>query len=333
MKIPGFIRSNEWWEYKLTLFLFVGLFVILDLGSSNPISSIFHLSILLMAIIVGAVFVSLINDFTDLEDDKKAGKSNRLAGFSISKSIFFILISISVGVLFIWYLWSYSRTIFFYLGAWISFSLYSFPPIRLKSRGIFGVFADAFGAHVFPTLFIFSGMFEFLNKEPEFSAFLLLGGWAFSYGLRGILWHQYFDLPNDRISGVQTLASHLGVNRIKSLEKIILFFELISFILLITLAHQTFLLVLLVMYLIYSGLISRVIQITQVLILVPEKGSWTFFMASFYQTVVPLSLMFFLSVESPVFLILFPVYLLFFTKDLRMNYGLIKSLVYRLKKS
>lgn len=332
MKIIGFIRSNEWWEYKLTLFLFVGLLVILDLDTSDPISAFFHLLILLGAIVAGAVFVSLINDFTDLEEDAKAGKSNRLASFSIQKSIGYILASIALGVLFTWYLWSYSSTILFYLGAWISFSLYSIPPFRLKTRGVLGVFADAFGAHVFPTLFVFSGMVEFLDREPGATIFFILGVWAFSYGMRGILWHQFSDLQNDKISGIKTFASLLEIKQIKLLERILICVELISFILLAISFHQFILLALLGSFIIYEIVISSVIGVTQVLILVPEKGPWTFFMASFYQSVVPLTLLIFLSIQAPIFLILIPVYLLLFPNDLRMNFRFVRSLAYHLKK-
>jgi 4-hydroxybenzoate polyprenyltransferase len=332
MKIIGFIRSNEWWEYKLTLFLFVGLLVILDFDPSDTISVFFHLLILLGAIVAGAVFVSLINDFTDLDEDTKAGKSNRLAGFSTQKSIVYIFASIALGILFTWYLWSFSTTILFYLGAWISFSLYSIPPFRLKTRGILGVFADAFGAHVFPTLFVLSGMFEFLDKETGVTIFFIVGVWAFSCGMRGILWHQFFDLDNDKIAGVKTFASLLEIKQIKLLERILIFLELISFILLAISFHQFILLALLGASIIYVGVLSSAIGVTQVLILVPEKGSWTIFMASFYQSVVPLTLIIILSIQVPVFLILIPVYLLLFPNDLRMNYRFVRSLAYQLKK-
>jgi 4-hydroxybenzoate polyprenyltransferase len=32
------------------------------------------------------------------------------------------------------------------------------------------------------------------------------GAWAFAFGLRGILWHQLFDIDNDRKAGVHTFA-------------------------------------------------------------------------------------------------------------------------------
>jgi len=332
VKILGFIRSNEWWEYKLTLFLFVGLLVLLDLGFYNPISAFFHLLILLGAIVTGAIFVSLINDFTDLEDDSKAGKLNRLAGFSTGRSIAYIFLIVSLGSFFTWYLWVYSTTILFYLGAWISFSLYSIPPIRLKSRGVLGVFADAFGAHVFPTLFVLSGMFEFMGREHDVYVFLILGVWSFSYGLRGILWHQFLDLHNDRIAGVKTFASNSKTNQIKLLERIIICAELVFFGLLVLSFDQLILLVFLGCFIIYTMVIARVTSITQVLILVPEKGSWTFFMSSFYQTVVPLTLIILLSIQKPVFLILIPGYLLLFPNDLRMNYALVRSLAFQVKK-
>ena len=93
-----------------------------------------------------------------------------------------------------------------YLGLWLAFSLYSFPPVRLKVRGLAGVFADAAGAHLFPALFSVVLVFRQAHRPIDPGWIVLMGLWALAYGLRGILWHQLGDLDNDRAAGARTFV-------------------------------------------------------------------------------------------------------------------------------
>jgi hypothetical protein len=126
----------------------------------------------------------------------------RSPGFRIAA----LLVPLGIGICFL-FLWRRDPPLFgAYLGAWIAFSLYSLPPLRLKVRGFWGVLADACGAHLFPTLVAILLAFRAGGREADTLWLAAGAAWAFGYGLRGILWHQLADRDNDRTAGVRTFA-------------------------------------------------------------------------------------------------------------------------------
>lgn len=199
------VRAGEWWDYKLVPLLtaFYATVALLD----RPIASLWPAVLaLLLALVPGAAFVSLLNDLTDIEEDRAAGKANRMAGRPIAFRIAAIALPAAAGLLFL-LLWRDDRWLFAaYLAAWIAFILYSLPPIRLKARGLAGILADASGAHLFPTLVAMLVAFRAAGAAPDPAWIAAGAAWAFGYGLRGILWHQLSDRDNDRAAGVRTFA-------------------------------------------------------------------------------------------------------------------------------
>ena len=199
------VRAGEWWDYKLVPLLtaFYATIALLD----RPIASVWPAALaLLLALVPGAAFVSLLNDLTDLDEDERAGKRNRMAGRSGLFRFAAILLPVAAGLVFL-LLWRDDPWLTAaYLAAWIAFTLYSVPPFRLKSRGLAGLLADAAGAHLFPTLVAMLVAFRAAGA-PVDPVWLGAGAaWAFGYGLRGILWHQLSDRENDRAAGVRTFA-------------------------------------------------------------------------------------------------------------------------------
>ncbi len=199
------VRAGEWWDYKLVPLLtaFYATVALLD----RPIASVWPAALtLLLALVPGAAFVSLLNDLTDLEEDERAGKRNRMAGRSRPFRIAAILLPVAAGLVFL-LLWRDDPWLMAaYLAAWIAFTFYSVPPFRLKARGLAGLLADAAGAHLFPTLVAMLVAFR-AAAAPVDPVWLGAGAaWALGYGLRGILWHQLSDRENDRTAGVRTFA-------------------------------------------------------------------------------------------------------------------------------
>jgi len=172
-----------------------------------PVSTLWISAVLLLVSLVpGAMYVSVINDVTDLADDLAAGKPNQVAGRSRVLVALLISIAVAAGVV-ISFLWRHDRLLVScYLAAWTAFSLYSLPPFRFKTRGILGVLADASGAHLFPTLVAVVLACRGAGKPVPMMWLAAVGVWAFAYGLRGILWHQLTDRDNDRSAAVRTFA-------------------------------------------------------------------------------------------------------------------------------
>lgn len=176
------LRASEWWESKFaplfgTIYATSWLFQI-------PFINLFPvLAFLLIALLPGASFVSLINDLTDLEEDKLAGKNNRLEGKSKKYALTLIFVCLILGVIVSFFISKTSFTL--YLAAWMVFTCYSVSPIRLKHRGVWGALADTLGANVFPQLFAVSVLTEWFGKDFDFWWFGLVGIWSFLLGLRG----------------------------------------------------------------------------------------------------------------------------------------------------
>ena len=207
-RLGAAMRAGEWWEYKiapiLALFYATALLAGASLLALAP-----TLLLLLAALVPGAVYVSVLNDLTDRDEDRKAGKANRMAGASAWLALAAIGPAVAAGLAVAWY-WSGDKLLVgCYLAAWISFTLYSLPPFRLKTRGVAGLAADAAGAHLFPTLVAILLAFRAAGAPVDLLWLSAAGLWAFAHGLRGILWHQLLDSEADEAAGVRTFVQRV----------------------------------------------------------------------------------------------------------------------------
>lgn len=326
MIAPKFTRTTDWWEPKITLVISIGLLAIYLYVIEASYSVIGFLFLILLSISIGAVYVSLINDFTDLEDDFKAGKKNRLQDFSRLKQLLLIFTS-AAGTLFLTYLfWPYGIGSRFLLGAMVVYTLYSFPPIRLKERGLWGVLADAFGAHVFPAMFVFALLSEFLIQSVDWVALMAIGFWSIVYGVRGILSHQYLDLEYDKSVGVKTFATRFSIDKIKRVEWPLLLLEVTALVGFLIYLELYFLIFLLGVYYLYILLLNWRFGINHVVLLHPIHPNWNILMATYYQVLLPIGLLVMLGEYYSWVYLLIPVFAVVFPNDILRNSGLIQNL-------
>lgn len=199
------MRAGEWWEFKLAPIL--AAFYATALMLQLPVAPLWRTALtILLALVPGAAYVSVINDLTDRDEDLAVGKPNRMAGRSRGYAAALIAITAGAGLAFC-LLWRRDTLLLsLYLAAWVAFSLYSIPPFRWKTRGIFGVLCDAGGAHLFPTLVAVVLTFRDADRPVSVPWVAAVGAWAFANGIRGILLHQLTDLEHDRQAGVRTFA-------------------------------------------------------------------------------------------------------------------------------
>lgn len=202
------MRAGEWWEHKLapTLALFYATSLSLGAGIAELAPAIL---LLLAALIPGAAYVSIINDLADREDDRRAGKANRMAAAPRGLAWLAVGLPLAAGLAVAWHWRDDPLLLGFYLAAWVSFTLYSVPPFRLKARGLAGLAADASGAHLFPTLVAVVLACRASEAAPDPLWLAGAGLWAFAHGLRGILWHQLLDSEADEAGGVRTFVQRV----------------------------------------------------------------------------------------------------------------------------
>jgi hypothetical protein len=209
VRIGEIIRATEWWEYKLLPIL--GIFYATLAYRHASIAAAWMTAIeLLVGIAAGAVYVSVINDLTDRDEDRRAGKPNRTEGRSGLVIGLFVAVPMLIGIVMAWRWRGDPLLLAAYGAAWCAFSAYSLPPLRLKTRGLFGVMADASGAHLFPALVAALLAFRAGGAAPDLLWLALVALWAGAFGVRGILWHQLSDEEADRIGNVRTFVQRHG---------------------------------------------------------------------------------------------------------------------------
>lgn len=203
------VRAGEWWDFKLVpiLMLFYASAVHLDV----PMYSLWpELVMLFGALVPGAIYVSLVNDLTDIADDRAAGKFIRVAEGSRIRVIGGISACLAAGLSFA-VVWRHDPLLLsIYGGAWLAFTLYSVPPFRLKARGFAGLVADSAGSNLFPGMLAALLAMRGATAVQDLLWLACVGCWAFAYGLRGILWHQLGDADADKAAGVATYVQRYG---------------------------------------------------------------------------------------------------------------------------
>lgn len=212
IRLAAAMRAGEWWEFKIAPILAI-FYATSLLAGASILSLAPSLLLLLAALVPGAVYVSVLNDLTDRDEDREAGKANRMAGASNWLALAAIGPAIAAGLVVAWYWRGDPLLLGCYLAAWISFTLYSLPPFRLKTRGVAGLAADAAGAQLFPALVAVLLAFRAVGAPVDPLWLLAAGLWAFAHGLRGILWHQLCDSAADEAAGVRTFVQRVPRGR------------------------------------------------------------------------------------------------------------------------
>ena len=303
-------RAGDWWEYKLlpilAVFYATALYLGVSLASLWPAALIF-----LGAVVPGAVYVSIVNDLADRQEDAAAGKANRMAGRPGWQAGLMIAAPVSVGLGFAWYWRGDLPLLLVYLAAWTAFSLYSLPPVRLKARGLLGVLADASGAHLFPSLVAALLVFRHADVAAEAAWLGTVALWAGSYGVRGILWHQLADLDADRAAGVRTFAQRRGPRALAAIARWLIFpLEIAALAVLLWRAGSPLPLVALLAYLI---LVQRRVAAWEMrAVLVQPRPRYLIVMVDYYDVFLPLALLAASAAAHPIDVAVIAVHLLLF---------------------
>lgn len=323
MKIVKALRYTEWWEYKLPPLLSIGYATLL-LNKQSLFSNLGTLFFIMLSLVIGAIYVSIINDITDIKDDISAGKENRMAGFSSSVQFLLPTICLLLGAAFlIFFYWPDYLSCIFYLIPWLSFTMYSFKPIRLKNRGVWGVIADASGAHIFTSLLMVSYTYFSIKQPVNMVWMLLIAIWAACFGIRGILWHQFHDRENDIRSGIETFATKRKPHRFYKTEIIIFCAEVFAVLGILLLLNNMLTYLSFVLYMVLFIIRHKKLQLSPVII-IERKYPYQILLLDFGQVFFPLSLLLYAALTQPagwivliIHVVLFPFKTLQVLKDIK----------------
>jgi len=242
------IRARDWWPSKVTLALAIGFATLLQIEAPVT-SSLIELFALSFGVATCAVYVSFINDFSDADQDAAVGKRNIFHGKSLLLAPALISLSLLSGIM-IAFMWRDDFiSVLIYAASWVSFSLYSLRPLRLKERAHLGVVADACGAHLFPALLATTLVFHSHGLKADLSWLACIGVWSFCLGLRSVIAHQVDDERNDDGADIKSYVRRVGNTRALFIsEYLLLPLEIMAFAIMLVHVGSTVVVVIFVGY-------------------------------------------------------------------------------------
>lgn len=209
------LRVHRTWTYKGPLLL-AGPYCVLALTAAPAATAMLAVLGSMLTIVGIAGLAYLINDLSDRESDRAAGKPNCTEG-ARPGSIAFAALVLLLAALLPWFtVLPFGLAFGLLLGLELAlFVLYAVPPFRFKERGLLGPVTDAGYAYVLPALLASLTFARIGGVEPgEIDVLLLaLVVWQFPLGLRNVILHQLDDEANDSISNTRTWVRKLGPAR------------------------------------------------------------------------------------------------------------------------
>lgn len=305
------IRASDWWEHKLAVLVAVAYATIL-LCEAPLIQVALQILFYLGALAVAATYVSLINDFTDIDEDLAVGKANKMANLSPTIRWLLLLGCVGVGGVFAFFMWPDILSVALYLATWVVFSLYSIRPFRLKERGIWGVLCDATGAHFFPSLLMVAGMSRAVGDGLDFLWFSFVGLWALMLGIRGILWHQYLDMENDRKTHIRTFATRIDNNKFRRIAVGIFSAEVVAFVAMLVYLGVWANWISLMLYGLLLGIRYSRYANLPIILVTPKRRETQVVLLYYYQTFFPVGMLLAAAFAQPMAWIVLLVHLLLF---------------------
>lgn len=306
-------RAREWWEYKLPVLLSIA-YATAFLSGVALTQVAWQILFYLLATMASYTYVSLINDFTDMDEDRAVGKRTGMLALAPATRTLSLVLSIAVGIGFGWFMWPDTLSLLFFASTWIVFTLYSARPFRWKARGVLGVWCDASGVHLFPSLLMISGVSTASGVSVNYGWLIAVAVWSFAYGLRGILWHQFLDKPNDVQTDTNTFVSRFDEAKSRYLVALVVAVELISFAVMLVYIAQPWLLMLVPLYFILVGVRLKKYQRKPIFVIAPHNQPWQMIMLDFYQFFFPVGLLAYAAIAQPWAWIVLAVHVLLFPR-------------------
>jgi len=320
-KVVATFRAQEWWSYKLPPILGIA-YATSWMADSSLVDHLETYGVLLLATVVSAIYVSSINDLCDIKIDLAAGKKNRLAGWKPWQRALWMVVILILGGLIGLFLLPRGWTVVFYLLIWLVFTLYSVPPFRFKERPLLGIMCDGLGAHGFASLFMVAGISAVSRLEVWNGWWWGVLLWSFCVGLRGILWHQFLDRPNDILTNTTTFAVRVEPSAFLPTERLLFLIELVGLGLMISYFNSFWTWIMLVLYILLVAIRYWMYEQKPILIINHHRGSNQVLMIDYYQLFFPWTMLLLACMQyegswivALLHLLLFPTKILAILKD------------------
>lgn len=302
------------WLYSFIPIILGNLYLWIYIFGINPDIETFYL--LAFSLITSLGFSSLgylLNEFSDIDDDRLAGKLNVLSGKKYYQVAGLFFFSSLLAFLPWFYLPSDYISFFLIFLQLSSFILYSISPFRFKKIIIISNLLDTFYAYLIPqilsayTFFLFSDLLNF----PKYLLIYFIV--FFIVGFRNILIHQIDDIFYDKNIHNLTLPRKLGIGRTDLLLRgmiLLEFFTLTFFLLLIAININLYLIIgiLFIFYRAYDILQKRKDMLSNYIVFFEIREGFN----SVYQIWLPLVFITFLTINSVYWIFIYLIHLSLF---------------------
>jgi len=311
------IRWYDWYDSKLPLF-FLAYYYLLIVHNELQLHS------LILLLPLGVFFASLasfgymLNDYFDKSADRIVGKENLMGLLKDRQQILILMIILCINLFSFIPFYQHKFAIVFLLLSYLSSILYSAPPLRLKEKGISGVVCVSMAQRVFPIMIVFA-IFEHFKFDTFIFALL-----SFLIGVRWILVHQILDHERDIQANVKTFVINRTPMRTYNLMLFFFVLEVISAMAFIRTIYTVtslilFLTIAYFLYELYLYPFWKKLGIRRIL------TSYDFApLADFYYFWLPLLFAFYLGCLNPWFFIIVGLEILWKTRYIKFDFGLIK---------
>lgn len=221
-KLFSYMRVSEWYDSKVPFMMAAFMyFYYLDIQQYSSEQFLVRFVAYMLYISMFLAFSYVINDFSDIEVDRKAGKHKIISDLPKPIIIASMVLMAGIGIVPLLFVIQ-NKIVYLLLTAFIYLAgaAYSIHLFRFKEKGVIGLLECSIAQRCFPLLPLF-----FIVKVPMlfFVIFQLI---SFVNGIRYLLIHQNIDYENDIKSGVATLATTGKINY-KLLIKVSLLIETI----------------------------------------------------------------------------------------------------------
>jgi 4-hydroxybenzoate polyprenyltransferase len=203
----AYLRTKNWWRPKMG-FLVAVLCFYLAVQQPDWNDGLFLLFLAFVAVLGLGSLGHVLNDWSDIEEDRRAGKSNTMSRLSLPQRFLSLIVVVVIGYL-PWFVGLKSNPfIITLLGLeLLLFLLYSVRPVRLKRFPQVAIVLDALYAYVNPSLFLWLTFVASIGNEAKLIETVSLFVWTLPMGLRHIVNHHVMDRENDRVSSTPNLAN------------------------------------------------------------------------------------------------------------------------------
>lgn len=256
--LKKYLRTADWLDSKIPFMLSIALFLYV-FSNENLQESELYLKLVAFFLYTSMflAFSYVINDFTDIDVDIKAGKQKVMHKLSKTLVVISMIVIVLVGVIPMLLLVE-NKVIYigYSLFLYLTGAAYSVHWLfRFKERGVAGLIECSVAQKclpLVPLVFVFNVNWHYIVL------FMII---SFVNGLRYILIHQAVDYENDLKSGVKTYVSE-GHNKYKSAIIAAFIIECILMLLLFAKLGQTyyFVFAVLVAYCVSEKIISTVVM-------------------------------------------------------------------------